>query len=848
MNSERIKNYWGSLVRRIRCRLASFRKAGRSPEDEALPEHPIPGYAIMEESPESLPRVLLSIVAPAILAAAIAVGFYFTVLTGGDGLTQEAQSTPAPTSAIASPTPAASETASAVATASPTPTPPPTASPTPTPPPTATPVPVPPPTDLTKVPGFPVVIDEKELYVADAESGESRLVLRTTGWISEPLWSPDGTKIAFRAHSPTGHGDIYIADLSGSVAAPKIVLSGDEEWWFPSFLWSSDGSQLVVLGTSSGAPDHYAASIQVVDVEDGETTEVYSEEAASHFQLDLMQWLSNGNRVLAVRDGDLVTVDMSSGELTTIHASDSTNSSWVRALSPDESQVVLAVLSEDEECDEWRPAMRLITVSVADGTEAEMVSDVCEITHVAWSPDGSEISFTVIGGESGAYVVNVASGETRRLTDPGDERFDIHSEWLADGSGLVVRRTLCWGCCGGGGDWLFVPVAGGSEEVLTSASWLSGFGGFAPDSQRYLYSDDALRIRTLDGEETVLTEPDAASAYFGLTWSPDGDRVAYSRIPSDHPRRYALDIETRDLTALPAPAESTLLFEVSPDGTMAAFTRTAEQRDEVWKLQLLVSQIDGTDERLLVDAHVTSFRWSADSRQIAYILSGDRTVLHLVDVATGDVREVASLNGWQQISSWSPDGAYLALIGEGGALSVIEMATGSDVLVAQATGQTQWSPDGRRLVYEAGPYAERNIAVFDVVTGESQQLTGSPGADTAPSWSPEGDRIAFWRQLNDYPDEPIVGLYLLTIDTLEEQEVARFEGFGAFGGSGPVWSPDGSNLAVLRSSGSTSAIYLVAVDSSEIVQLTAMSGRQYEHLSWSADGRRLTFSSLYVGL
>lgn len=68
------------------------------------------------------------------------------------------------------------------------------------------------------------------------------------------------------------------------------------------------------------------------------------------------------------------------------------------------------------------------------------------------------------------------------------------------------------------------------------------------------------------------------------------------------------------------------------------------------------------------------------------------------------------------------------------------------------------SPDGRFLVYAAGPSMEgpRDLFLRSVSEGAPLRLTQGPGDEYAAAWSPAGDRIAFVRQVAGEPCRIVV--------------------------------------------------------------------------------------------
>ena len=71
--------------------------------------------------------------------------------------------------------------------------------------------------------------------------------------------------------------------------------------------------------------------------------------------------------------------------------------------------------------------------------------------------------------------------------------------------------------------------------------------------------------------------------------------------------------------------------------------------------------------------------------------------------------------------------------------------------VPNAGGSVDWSPDGRSLLLFAGPPGDKNIFLFDIVSGHVRQLTNG-GNNAAPVFSPDGRWVAFNSQRNGNAD------------------------------------------------------------------------------------------------
>ncbi len=141
-----------------------------------------------------------------------------------------------------------------------------------------------------------------------------------------------------------------------------------------------------------------------------------------------------------------------------------------------------------------------------------------------------------------------------------------------------------------------------------------------------------------------------------------------------------------------------------------------------------------------------------------------------------------------------------------------------------------WSPDGTRLAFQAYHADTWHLWTMQADGSDLRQVTTGPYDDREPHWSPDGTRIAFASDRGGNYD-----VWLLTLAT---GEVRRFTS-GAANESMPAWSPDGAEVAFV-SDREGRGIYARHVDTGVERQLAADTAVLYTP-SWSPDGKTVAY-------
>jgi WD40 repeat protein len=311
------------------------------------------------------------------------------------------------------------------------------------------------------------------------------------------------------------------------------------------------------------------------------------------------------------------------------------------------------------------------------------------------------------------------------------------------------------------------PLKGDSRNVTDTPDADEIGPAFRPDGKRVAFlcktKDHDYEVFACDtdgGNRKQLNRPPGEpSACFFPSWSPDGKRVAYTRLyPGGD--RCELRVVGADGADDELVREGAVGAAWGPDGTIAFVRREAGK-----KQALCVCDADGSNERVLVAdlgrVDLPAPAWSPDGAVIACpVETGYGWQIALVPAAGGTARQLTTLPGLNTNPVWvAPDrlmfGHATSGNGTGGGYAVVK-ADGTRLDLHPLTRLEPSTPLGRPAVYVPRPERPaaspvRPVAHVEPVAAKRAGpglapvtfIPGTvPGAAASAAWSADGKQVA----------------------------------------------------------------------------------------------------------
>jgi eukaryotic-like serine/threonine-protein kinase len=438
--------------------------------------------------------------------------------------------------------------------------------------------------------------DTKGIHVRLIETGETRIVPhpeelsgKSVEWGIVPQWFPDSTRFLANS-SPAGQSPAYSSSQGSSIWIIS-VLGGPPHKLRDEATASSispDGSA-ISFGTNKGRRGDRELWLMGPDGEDARKLYEIGENGA----MCCLHWFPHGQRVwYGTTDkvpGGIVSRDLSGGPVTPIYPPSEPKTSWEYTVLPDNR--LLFPIGESgavgQTCNYW-----VMPLDERTGTPTEKAKRLtnwggfCPL-GTSVTADGKKLAFLKWMGHSSIYVADIEPNPTSMANAhrfAPSEGQDVPLDWTANGREIIfssnrdghfgifkqpldgdtaealVTGTYDWvdARVSPDGAWLLyhaendedakgpmhvmrMPVAGGMSQLVLTARPYSEFRcsrypssvcviiELSEDRKQFLFT----QFDPLQGRGAELARVDLDSEAKKLHWdlSPDGTRIAFTKTP-----------------------------------------------------------------------------------------------------------------------------------------------------------------------------------------------------------------------------------------------------------------------------------------------------------------------------
>jgi dipeptidyl aminopeptidase/acylaminoacyl peptidase len=300
--------------------------------------------------------------------------------------------------------------------------------------------------------------------------------------------------------------------------------------------------------------------------------------------------------------------------------------------------------------------------------------------------------------------------------------------------------------------------------------------------------------------------------------------------------------------------------QISPDGRWVAYVvSTVDVKEDKTVSHIWMISFDGKTERQMTQGpeSESSPRWSPDGKYLSFTSSrpgpAKGNQVWLLDRDGGEAFQLTDLKGRLQSYEWSPDAKRLALVigdpdPEAEAAEAAKESGGKPKAPKPIQiDRYKFKQDGQGYLLSG---RHSYIYIFDIGTKKLERLTTGKWDEAAPSWSPDGTRIAFMSNHAADPDRDPSAQVFVAEAKPGATENALTQANSRGGRSRPEWSPDGKWIAFLEGDEKKYGAYnmnhlaIVASDGSgaprRIESVEALD-RGVSSPTFSADGKFIRF-------
>jgi len=715
------------------------------------------------------------------------------------------------------------------------------------------------------------------------DGSDSKQITHAEGTFADfcPSWSPDGTKIGFvRTQLKTGmdpfggESVFYIVNSSGGEPEKLISMKGT---YISSPVWSPDGTMIAYL--TGKAPTRSDPALNVVNVKSGESR-IVGKVPRANVNIELA-W-SPDSKQIAFNGEDIHVMNIEDGSIEDIETNLVDTQIWHLDWSPDGEHFVFAGGKGGNDefwfLDNFLPLenLRQQKTEFADESKGIRIKQIWKQPYLDFlgsvSLDGSLLSY-VYWGEGDVAVHNLKTGKDKVLIYEADlegnpQGFAQSPKISKDGRQIAYY----WWRPNHTFDLRLTDVNNPSSRCIYKeegvevypSTWLSDQELVTIRQNRNTEMTSISLFNMNDGTYRDL------KTFTGRKWcdiaaSPDEKYLAY-----DYTDVY--EGGNSDIILLPVNGGSEIplinhpsndkVLGWDPENKAFLFISDRSGNWDLWALPMDSGKPGGTAKRVYSDI--------GDVEPLGFTESGDlyfgfskryfSSSLLPFDTGTGEILKGSgeTIEGSNFLLQWSPDGNYLAYIREDRnsdnpwQLIVRDTKSGAEREFSPnlLPGSFCWSPDGKSILLSGRERSKVNtegyeggIFLLNTKTGKIDEILSLsdyefiPSDDDAPplstlAWAPDGQSfyMLFFRDR----------LIKHDLKTGKDEVIYKHPRFQEYI---LQVSPDGNSLLLgTQDQGKKSRLFTIPAKGGDEVELCRVQeANSFVSACWSPDGKYIYF-------
>ena len=495
------------------------------------------------------------------------------------------------------------------------------------------------------------------------------------------------------------------------------------------------------------------------------------------------------------------------------------------------------------------PTNGFIMLMNADGTNVRSLATPRQGFTPTWSPDGTRLAFIrgdfeSVGdnGKGQLYVIDMTSG-----SEGANETLIPTTEQISKptwGGSNRIAATCYLPRVGGGIDPLGIcttTTIPASSQIGSNPPTITRISGANTNDRDVSWSADGNFLAFISTRDypmataseiyqsnvtgtNVLRTTTVADFKTGPAWSPDGQKIVYSRNGTQGPNNATLrSVDASTLNAANPtvitnfgsgdtfPNWGSAVIAATPTPSPAPGTGNGKIAFERFTDSAGVTQIytitDTAGATAAVCGGASETRegrrpaFSADGTKLAFMRAGT------IWTSNADCSNQVSTGSAGDAPTWSPDGTKIAFV-RGGSFSDIwtmnadgtnqvkltDIATETKPAGSFSNAQPSWGSNNKivfrgtfRKVVNGNLASVGDIWTMDAAGATFVRLTDDPVNAYAPDWSPDSSKVAFASNRATNRGE----IFTMNADGTNQTRITTN---ASISNSNPAWSPDGLKI------------------------------------------------------